>query len=552
MTPRRLLTQYSFQSFFRNEAMSEAGVDAYRAWLISVGIALVCFHFHFARVLARKYGFLAKMNDPTLFRSATVADEIFYLSASFVFISLIATLQWQSLFPGDRDFQVLSPLPIRRADIFLARISALAMFLVLFLLAFNIPPGLLFPFLARQQNGWAFLLCGFGASLQAFFSVLALQGICLTFLPYRFRFKISFFIQATLLVAAIALIPIVWHMPGLHRLFDTRAEWLTWIPTVWWMGVSETLNGSADPWHHAMAQRAYVMLATAIGIGVISYLNLYRRFSDFAAPALPANSGPSRLLWLARRDDSAMSAFLLWTLARSAQHRLILSAIAAVGASLALDGFISTYIRQWTRGRDSQGLFVETALALPLLLTFSLSAALRMSYRIPHEWRANWIFKLTENGPSRPDQLEAAVTTTYWLAVVPATLIAIPFQLVALGPLKAAAAIPILLLINVCLVEYSLRDWQRLPFTSTYSPSHTPAAISFILFLVAFSIYGYGGAGVVGRIIRAPLPTVIAIAVLAFVWRILRRKRRGHWGFEPYSFSDDGDPAVQVTNFAPE
>ena len=86
MTPRQLLARYSFESFFRSETMSEAGVDAYRAWLISVGIGLVCFHFHFARMMAKKYGFLAKLNDRTLFQSAVAADELFYLSASFVFI----------------------------------------------------------------------------------------------------------------------------------------------------------------------------------------------------------------------------------------------------------------------------------------------------------------------------------------------------------------------------------------------------------------------------------------------------------------------------------
>ena len=34
MTPRQLLTRYSFQSLFRSEAMSESGVDAFRALLL--------------------------------------------------------------------------------------------------------------------------------------------------------------------------------------------------------------------------------------------------------------------------------------------------------------------------------------------------------------------------------------------------------------------------------------------------------------------------------------------------------------------------------------
>ena len=552
MTPRQLLTRYSFQSLFRSEAMSEAGVDAFRAWLISIGIAIVFFHFHFARLLAKKYGFIAQSKDQALFRAAVAADEMFYLSASFVFITLIATLQWQSLFPGERDFQILSPLPIRRSDIFLARITALATFLSLFLLAFNLPPAIIFPTLARTQRFDAHLVSGLGASLFAFFSVLALQGICLTILPHRLRSSASFLIQSTLLVATIALIPIVFHMPGLHRLLATRAEWLTWIPTVWWLGVSETIRGSQDPWHHAMSNRALTAAAISVVIAITTYLYLYRRFSDFAQPARAVSPRRSPLLFLARRADSATLAFIIWTLARSAQHRLILSAIAAVGASLALDGFFSTYIRQWTRGRDAQGLFLETALALPLLLTFSLTAALKMSFRIPHEWKANWIFKLTETTPARPDQLEAAIAAMYWLAVVPATLIAIPFQYAALGPAKTLAAVPLLAAINACLVEFTLQDWQRLPFTATYAPSHTPAAMSFVLFITAFSIYGYGCAAIVGQLILKPLPWLIAAAALSAIWLFLHRKRRSHWGHEPFTFADDGDPTVQVTNFAPE
>lgn len=280
MTNRQLLIRYSFQSLFRSEAMSEAGIDAYRAWLISVAVALVCFHIHFARLLARKYTYIAQTKDHALFRSAVAADELSYLSARFVFVTLIATLQWQSLFPGERDFQVLSPLPIRRADIFLARIIPLAIFVSMFLLAFNLRPALIVPAFARSQSIWAHLIGGLGASLYAFFSVLALQGLCLTILPHRLRSSASFLIQSALLIAAIALIPIVFHIPGLHRLLATRAESLTWMPGVW-----ETLNGSQDPWHRAMFNRAIIASAAAVIGATAAYLNLYRRFADFAAPA---------------------------------------------------------------------------------------------------------------------------------------------------------------------------------------------------------------------------------------------------------------------------
>ncbi len=560
MTPRQLLTRYSFQSLFRSEALSESGVDAYRAWLISIAIALVCFHLHLARILAIKYGAIAAAKNEKLFRSAVTADELFYLAAGFLFVLLLATLQWQALFPSERDHQVLSTLPIRRADIFLSRLTALTLFLSLFLAAFSLPPALLFPGFARgpfplepvSQRLFAHLASGLGAGLHAFLSVLALQGLCLTLLPHRLRSAASFTIQSGLLTLTIACIPIAWHIPGLYRLLDTRADWLTWLPPVWWLGVCETLRGSPDPWFHALSNTALTATAASAFLAAAAYLHLYRRFSDFAAPPRTPSPRQSPLLQLARRDDSAALAFIATTLARSAQHRLILSAIAAVGAALALDGFLSTYIRQWTRGRASGGLFLETSLALPLLLTFSLTAALRMSFRIPHEWRAHWIFRFTEYAPARPAQLEASLTAMYLFAVIPAMAIALPFQLAALGPAKTLAALPVLLLLNAALVEYTLHDSQRLPFTATYAPSHRPAAISLVFFLSAFSIYGYGNAALIKHLIGNPLHWLGAVAALSALWGFLRRKRLSHWGDEPFVFHDDGAPTVQITGFAPE
>lgn len=560
MTPRQLLTRFSFHDLFRSEALSEAGMENYRAWVISVGVAFVCFHLHFARLLARKYGAIAARRDFALFRAALEADELFYISASFVLALLLATLQWQSLFPGERDNQVLGPLPIRRSDIFLARIAALGLFLAIFLLTFNLPPAVIFPALSGGpfplaplgRRILAHIFAGFGASLGAFFAVLALQGLTLIAVPHRWRSRVSFLLQSTLLVAAIALIPIVWHMPGLHRLLASRAPWLGWVPGVWWVGLCEALSGTADAWHSAMANRALTALALAAAISAGTYALLYRRFADFASPPRPVSSTPSPLLFLARRDDGGVLAFLVWTLFRSAQHRLIFAAIAAVGFSLALDGFISGYIRQWTRGRSAEGFLAETSLALPLLLNFGLVVALRMSFRIPHEWRAHWIFRLTEHAPSRPAQLEATAIAMYTFALAPSLLAAIPFQLLVLGPGRTLAALPLLIAFGACLIEYALQDWQRLPFTATYAPGHQPAAITFVIFLASFILFGSAGAAVIHSVSARPHAWLVTMLILGGAATILRRKRRAHWGHEPFSFSDDGGPAVLVTNFAPE
>jgi hypothetical protein len=76
--------------------------------------------------------------------------------------------------------------------------------------------------------------------------------------------------------------------------------------------------------------------------------------------------------------------------------------------------------------------------------------------------------------------------------------------------------------------------------------------LSFVFFVVAFSSYGYGLAAIIQQLISSPLHWTLAVAALTATAILLRRKRRSHLGHEPFTFSDDGDPTVQVTNFAPE
>lgn len=560
MTPRSLLIRQAFFGLFHSEALSEAGVENYRTWIISIAVAFCMFHWQLARILFAKYVIIAQNSDYSLFRSVLAADELFYFSAGFLLITLVIALQWQSLFPGVKDFHVLSPLPLRRSDIFLSRLAALGLFLSIFLVTFNLLPALFLPLLTLgpfpTEPLWQSLLSNIasslGAGIHACLSVMALQGICLVALPRNWRSSASFALQCVLVITVVALIPVVWHLPGLHRLLDTRAAWIGWIPTGWWMGVCETLRGSSDAWHNLLAQRAAIALGSSVAVAAASYLYLYRNFSDIASPSQPVAPRPSPLRVLATRDDGGVLAFIAWTLARSPQHRIILSVIGTVGASLALDGFLSGYLRQWSRGRDPHSLFAETSAAIPLLLAFSLLAALRMTFRIPQEWRAHWIFKITETDSTRADQLEATATAMYWFAVAPSSLVALPFQWMMLGPAETLWCAPLLFGINACLLEHTLKDWQRLPFTSTYAPGHQPAAMSFAVFLALFTLYGSGGAAFVRYASATPFRWLITAAVLTLLVALLRRRRRANLGHEPYSFAEDGDPAVFVTNFAPE
>jgi hypothetical protein len=252
------------------------------------------------------------------------------------------------------------------------------------------------------------------------------------------------------------------------------------------------------------------------------------------------------LLPLARRRDNGAFAFLFWTIARSPRHRLLLLAIGALGAALALDGMIYSLIRR------SDTALLRTSLLLPLLMAFCTNTALRTIYRIPVQWNANWPFRITEDPSARPAQLESIVAGQYWLAAALPLLVALPFQWVTMGIGGALLALPLLFGWMACLIEFTNQRWTRLPFTATFAPGHQPAGVVLVLFLASLGVYGFVGAEIVMRSSANPSTWIKTAPVLLFLWVLFRRSRKKNWGEEPLQFSDDADPAVQVTRFAPE
>lgn len=487
--------------------LSEAGIDNYKTWLISAAAALFAFHTQFARLRARNFG------QPS--------DELFVMAASFVTILLIVSLEWQSLFPGARDWQVLSPLPLRKSDIFVARLAALGMFLGIVLVTANLVP-------AGMYLSWRHWVAAIGAGVNAVLLAMALQGLCLLVLPRLF----GFVVQALLLGVSIISLPLLLHVPGLRGLDE-----LEWLPPMWWVGV-------CDARYAGLADRAWIGLGVCFVVAMVSYAVLYRRFGEFASPPHALSVRPSPLMALNRLGDRGVLAFVALTLARAPQHRLLLIGIALFGVAFTIEGFVVALIKS---GSNLAGI----ARAFPLLLGMSLTTALAMCFRLPAEWRAHWVFRVTEDPVERPSQLSATVMSLYLFGAVPAVLIALPFQVAASSWFAALAGLPITLGFLACLIELRVQRWYRIPFTSTYAPSQMPAAIALVMFLASFLAFGSFGGMLVGVAVSSAPSFFVVGGISLLAWFVMRKKRLAHWGDEPLEFTDDAGE-VLVTGFAPE
>ena len=149
------------------------------------------------------------------------------------------------------------------------------------------------------------------------------------------------------------------------------------------------------------------------------------------------------------------------TMARSGQHRMLLMAYLGFAMAIVLSGMVGarTFIPQ----RAILGTFVY---AHVVTITF-LVLGLRHVFAIPAEWRANWIFQMTE-GEGRTQWINAVDS---FVLVAVCMVLVLPVTLEArLTGWRAAAEIVLVAAAQLLIYDRVFFDWDKLPFTCSYLP----------------------------------------------------------------------------------
>ena len=102
-----------------------------------------------------KYGYQLFWAHPSLSAQdvASLEDKCFFISFSMVVMGFVTLLEWDSLFPSQRDYSTLVPLPIPLRTLFSAKVVALLLFLLLFSVAINAFSTIIFPFVVNASKG---------------------------------------------------------------------------------------------------------------------------------------------------------------------------------------------------------------------------------------------------------------------------------------------------------------------------------------------------------------------------------------------------------------
>ena len=508
---------------------------------------------------ASKYLRLTMAADIAGIRAAVVADETALITLIVCVTGLIALLEWQSLFPGGRDYLALASLPVRSRQIFLARFTSMLIFSAGIIATMNLLPSLLAPI--EFGGGWrldsgywrhvgAQALSSGLASLFIFFAIVALQGVLLNILPASWFVHVSTFVQGAL--AGLFLLGgfYSWSMKEWPReTISKLPEFGAWLPPVWFTGLHQVLVGEHDAFFMTMAQRAVVASGIAVALAAGAYLVSYRRYRKLLLESPVRLRTPRIWRWslltlLARspRREAVMD-FMAKTLVRSRAHRLLwmvyLGAAAAVLLNSSLiDGAVFVRPAGWDKALEFLVLFWPLACSVVLLNGF------RHVLSVPAELNANWIFQITES-QGRAEWMSAVERFILAYAVAPIYLVLFPVAGLVLGWPLAVRMTALQLSLSLAMFEVLFYSWQKLPFTCSYTPGEQPLAgiVAKYLAMLCAVVPVLSVAVAVGSQVLFLFPVYLALFAGLWIW--LRIRRREGWGEAKLIYEDL--PAV-VTN----
>jgi hypothetical protein len=487
------------------------------------------------------------------------------IATTMLVVGIFAVLSWGSTFPTKRDVMVLAPLPVRARTLFLAKVAASGAALGLTVGALHILSGLVWPLALAPQSSslldlilspsiyrafaayWitmaasgAFILC----------SVLCLQGLAAQLLARRLFLRLSSFLQ---LASFCAFLCIYFLEPSLATPKALAApenqNLLAWLPSYWFLGLLQQLNGWMDPSAVTLARRAWMGLAAVITGATIVFLLSYYRTLRKVAEEPDITPGFRAWRWwppFGNPMQTAVVQFSVRTLLRSRQHRLILAFYWGVGLSMII--FLLRTPTQRQLAAASEGVFThkpEIALLFSsiALLCFAI-LGVRVLFSIPLDLKANWIFRVVPIHGGI-DCLSASRRTLLVLGVAPVLAASTIFFLSIWAWQEALGHLVVLALLALIMSELCLSNFRKIPFTCSYLPGKSYAHMT--IFAVALlSLLLHKGAQIERSALTSlhlyvELATVLLVVGAIARWRTSRLARMPDAELQ---FEDRPEPAI--------
>ena len=532
------LTEHFFRAMFDFGFLNELAADSFKRALIGSVGGFVAFGFVLTRAYMVKYAILWSTGTPELYRRALLGDDMTIIGLPMLLVAFVTLLVSHALFPDERDFRILGPLPVRRIVVFRAKLGAVLMFTGLFTTAAHV--SLVPLMLLTSMNPWgesnvivrlmAWAIASVAASAFAILAITAVVGILVLALSRGRLEALSTFMRSIVLGSLVVCLPLVSHLPTLGEPLARGASWMALVPPAWFLGLERVIQGSPGA---GLARLALIGIAAVLTVATIvaaTYIVLFKQFERLMLR--PAPTSPP--WWRINRPTRSRAApafrgvrgFTIATLARSQLHQGVLIGLSACGVGLATI-FLTSSIRLTT-----------TAAIVPFLLMFACGVAIRAALALPIEHRANWIFQVTEDHATRGDQMRAVDRVVIRYVIGVPVIASVPVLWVAYE-WDAMLATAVVAAIGFVFVHAVLLDWRRIPFTCSYLPAKRFIGHSALIGFAACLLFTVVSTGLVRTALVTVNQGIVITAALLVIGFWLRERRLATWRRTPLMFEDE-------------
>jgi hypothetical protein len=539
-----VLTRHFLTSMFDFGLLSDEGAESFKRVLMGSAAVAIGLGLLLVRVFMARY---ANLSGAEAYQLALAADHAFLVALPMWIVAAAVVVAGHSLFPDETDYRILMAEPLPRHVIFGAKLTALLLFvalfvggahialLPLFLLTMVGQPGL-GPFVACAA---AFGLSSMAASLCSALTIVAIHGVLILFAPRMRLLAVEGVIRGALMATLVLSFPVLMRLPGAAAAFAADAWWLRWAPPAWFVGLERWLLG--DLARRPLALEAIAATLATLTVSVGSYIVLYRRFDrvTFRPTASHAPIFPVRCRGETRHPVRvAIGQFIATTLRRSPFHQGIIVALLAAAAGLVVNGALVAGFPPAGDARAWSATLPWITVWAPTTFIFMAVPAVRLALSVPIDLRANWVFRMTHDGATHADAITASVRTVLVLGVALPIVLVAPLQWWSLGS-RTGLLLVVEWLVGWLLVELLMQEWRRIPFTCTYLPGKGFVPQMVGRGIVAYLIFTNLADEVLQRATTSAPAMAGAVLALGTLASMLSIRRMRHAAVVTLTFEDE-------------
>ena len=431
----RTLARTFLARFFDND-LTGGSTDLRHSFLWLLG-AMALPGMWLPHVLMGRWARIAMFRGPEALQVESAPEKVVILGVSMVMVAGLTAIVWHSLLIDRRDVIVIGSFPVRHRTVLGGKLGALIGFFAIITVAMDTLASFFFGMYMGMHGGplaglWqmvAHFVASAAAGLFMYLAVISAQGLLLGVAGPRQFARLAPVLQLVLIAAAlllVALLPLTATAASgpIYGLPAREMPGVLWMPPVWFLGLYESILGTANPVLHQLAGRALLALCAVAALTALSYPLAYRRVVHAAlvGAAVTARRGPVRRLvgaapaLMARQHIvQAGLQFVFSTIGRTTLHRLVIAIALGTGTAFVVP-VVSVNLGT-TSAVPTPGL-----LSVSTLLIFFLLVSLRVAVALPAELAGAWLFETTGDEMSR--WFRVAVRRFFWVAgVLPPVLV---------------------------------------------------------------------------------------------------------------------------------